>query len=77
MVESNFVFANRLSGGAFSINAGNGTTGQHTAIVGLPDSDYGREMADAIVEAVEAVNKRWGLPGAALSGGAPFATMRW
>ncbi|CAH1657281.1 conserved hypothetical protein [Hyphomicrobiales bacterium] len=67
-VQSNFVFASRLSGNSFSINAGKGSTGPHTAIVGLPDSAYGCEMADAIVEAVKVVNKRWGLPEAALSG---------
>lgn len=38
----------------------------YSATVELIPSDYAREMAKAVIDAIDGVNQRWGLPRSAL-----------
>lgn len=66
--ESRFLFAKQSApfGGdpdrsiKIEFTAGRGCV--YSAMVELIPSDYAREMARAVIDAIEGVNQRWGLP---------------
>jgi hypothetical protein len=41
----------------------------YSATIDLPDTEYGREMAEAVARAINEVNDRRGLPQSAADGG--------
>ncbi|WP_247997423.1 hypothetical protein [Brucella tritici] len=66
-VNTAFLLASRIvldprRAGSLHLSAGHVSTGGGTLHLHFDNTDYAREMAKAVIDAIEAVNQRWGLP---------------
>ncbi|MGU3398700.1 hypothetical protein ACLBWS_03000 [Brucellaceae bacterium D45D] len=69
-VNTAFLLASSLvlgsdNGASLHIAAGHVSTGGGTLHLHFENSDYANEMAKAVIDAIDGVNQRWGLPAAA------------
>lgn len=66
-VNTAFLFASCIAldprhAGSLHLSAGHVSTGGGTLHLHFENTDYSREMAKAVINAIEGVNQRWGLP---------------